>query len=146
LWRLGCDDKSPHPNKQGSAIHRDQDTAANMYMLPSIKCTVGFLHAAAGFPTKDTWFQAILKGYYKTWPGNTHTVWCHFPNNAVEIQKGRMKKQCQNVQSTKLSIVLDPDDDIETEQHISKQQLLVKVINATKTIYTDQTGRFMVQK
>ena len=53
-----------------------------------------------------------------------------------------MKKQCQNVRSTKQRIV---DDLADNTHHLSKQQILVKVINATQIVYTDQTGCFPVQ-
>ncbi len=34
--------------------------------LPSIKQTVRYLHAAAGFPVKDTWIKAIKAGNFNT--------------------------------------------------------------------------------
>jgi hypothetical protein len=59
--------------------------------------TIRYLHAAAGFPTKDFWIKAIKSGNYATWPGITaKAVNRHFPE-LVETQKGHMKKQRQNV-------------------------------------------------
>ena len=43
----------------------------NIYNLPSTAQAIKFLHAAAGYPTKDTWIAAINAGNYVTWPGLT---------------------------------------------------------------------------
>ena len=47
--------------------------------------------------------KAIKMNNYATWPGvNAKTVRNHYPDESVEVQKGQMKKQRQNVQSTKV--------------------------------------------
>ena len=47
--------------------------------------------------------KAIEMNNYATWPGvNAITVRKHYPDESVEVQKGHMKKQRQNVQSTKV--------------------------------------------
>jgi hypothetical protein len=49
LWRLSKDEMN--------STHSTQDTtevAANVYTLPSIKQAIRYLHAVAGFPTKDS--------------------------------------------------------------------------------------------
>jgi hypothetical protein len=43
-------------------------TEPHVYNLPLISQTVKYLHAAAGFPVKDTWTKAIKAGNYNTWP------------------------------------------------------------------------------
>jgi hypothetical protein len=122
-----------------------KESAASVYSLPSIRHTIRYLHAAAGFPTKDTWLKAIENGHYKTWPGLTvAAVKKHFPES-VETQKGHMKKQRQNVRSTKQKMIEEPTESVELTRTITKHNLLVKVVNATETIFTDQTGRFPVQ-
>jgi hypothetical protein len=65
--------------------------------------------------------QAIKARNYVTWPTLTpKTVRKHF-TESVEVQKGHMKQQCQNIQSTKIKI--EPDDkpipDLETHVVIS---------------------------
>ena len=66
---------------------------ANVYSLPSTSQTIKYLHAAAGYPVKDTWIKAIKSGNYTTWPGLTATAACkHFPESD-ETQKGHMKHQ-----------------------------------------------------
>jgi hypothetical protein len=37
------------------------------------------------------------------------------------------------------------DEDVELERSIKKHNIMVKVINAHNTMFTDQTGRFPVQ-
>jgi hypothetical protein len=71
---------------------RAKEQANNAYDLPSIKQTVRYLHAAAGFPVKDTWIKAIEAGNFNTWPTITpKTVQRYFPESD-ETQKGHMKK------------------------------------------------------
>jgi hypothetical protein len=56
-----------------------------------------------------------------------------------------MKKQCQNVWSTKQKVTQNADVADELTHVLGCQHSMVKVINATRTIYTDQTGWFPVQ-
>jgi hypothetical protein len=106
--------------------------------------TIRYLHAAAGFPPKDTWIKAIKNGHYKTWPGLTvEAVNKYFPES-IETQKGHLKKQRQNVRSTKQRLEEIPEEE-ELTRVITKQNIMVKVVNATETIYTDQTGMLPVQ-
>ncbi len=141
LWRASYDEKKPI-----STSHCKTEAAASAYNLPSISQTIRYLHAAAGFPAKDTWIKAINNGNYKTWPGITaKLVSKHFPES-VETQKGHMKKQRQNVRSTKEKVIISAaSDNEELTRATSKQNIMVKVINADATVYTDQTGRFPVQ-
>jgi hypothetical protein len=68
-----------------------------VYNLPSTAQAIKFLHAAAGYPVKETWISAINFGNYVTWLGLTaKAVRRHFPESD-ETQKGHMKKQRQNV-------------------------------------------------
>jgi hypothetical protein len=61
--------------------------AANVYSLPSISWVIRYLHAAAGFPTKDSWLKAIANGHYITWPGVTlNNVQKYFPKS-IETEK-----------------------------------------------------------
>ncbi len=40
----------------------------NVYKLPSTEPTIRYLHAAVGFPTKESWLNAIRQGNYNSWP------------------------------------------------------------------------------
>jgi hypothetical protein len=141
LLRASCDEKKPIRVSQ-----TDNETAANVYNLPSIPQTIRYLHAAAGFPTKDSWIKAINNGNYKTWPGITaKAVSKHYPES-VETQKGHMKKQRQNVRSTKQKVIVEAtSEDGELTHADIKQNIMVKIMNVDATVYTDQTGRFPVQ-
>jgi hypothetical protein len=91
-----------------------QEVAENVYSLPSIPQTIRYLHVAAGFPTKNPWIKAIKHGNYTMFPGiMAEAVNKHFPES-VETQKRHMKKQRQNVRSTKQKLILDEStEDVE---------------------------------
>jgi hypothetical protein len=106
---LGFNEKSssikPDKDNPSATTTHTNDSAANVYTLLSIKQAVRFLHAAAGFPTMDSWLKAVELGHYRSLPGiDAHSIWKHFPHESVEIQKGHMKKQRQNVWSTKQKV------------------------------------------
>ena len=142
LWWASCDQKKPI-----GVSPSNMEVAATAYNLPSIAQMIWYLHAAAGFPAKDTWIKAINSGNYKTWPGITAKAVCkHFPES-IETQKEHMKKQWQNVRSTKQKAVLDTatTETNELTQALAKQSIIVKVVNVDTMVYTDQTGWFPVQ-
>jgi phosphopantetheinyl transferase (holo-ACP synthase) len=112
---------------------RSQETAANVYSLPSIAQVIKYQHAAAGFPIKETWLKAIVCGYYASWPGVTATNVKKYCPKYVETQKGHMKKQRQNVQLMKVRITDDDNDDIELDRTLKKHNIMVKVIHAHNT-------------
>jgi hypothetical protein len=87
------------------------EEANNVHSLPSIPQTIIYLHAAAGFPVKETWTDTIRAGNFITWPSlTTLAVYKHFPDSN-ETQKCHMKKQCQGVRSTKLKENTRSDDE-----------------------------------
>jgi hypothetical protein len=116
----------------------------NVYELPSIKPTIRYLHAAAGFPTKKSWLKAIRRGNYNSWPLiNVKNVTCYFPKSE-ETQKGHIHGQRQGVRSTKKK---QWDDNvtsipIEPTPHICKGDVVICVYNLKSTMYTNQTGLF----
>ncbi len=120
-----------------------------MYDIPSINQTIKYLHAAAGYPVKDTWVKAINAGNYTTWPGLTVTAARkHFPESN-KTQKGQMKRQQQRVRSTRTLQTITEDD----EEHITPnsgespapkpkkvQDMYIKIHNASETMHTNQPG------
>jgi hypothetical protein len=122
---------------------------ANVYDLPSVNQMIKYLHAAAGYPVKDTWVKAINAGNYITWPGLTATaVRKHFPESD-ETQKGHMKRQQQRLQSTrKLQITMGDDEDHtipnSDESTAPKprkmRDMYIKIHNASETMHTNQPG------
>ncbi len=123
-----------------------QEGASNVYSLPSIPQVIKYLHAAVGFPTKDTWVKAIKNGNLVSWSGLTvDAVNTHFPES-IETQQGHMKKQRQNVRSTKQKQIVDEtSEDKVLTRAMAKHNILVKVLNAHNTVYSNQTGRLSVQ-
>ena len=98
----GCKNKGEKLWTISTKDEQNNKQANNVYNLPSIKQTVKYLHAAAGFPVAETWIKAIKAGNYNTWPTITpEVVRRHFPE-LDETQKGHMKKQCQGVRSTRV--------------------------------------------
>ena len=115
-----------------------KERANKVYDLPSITQAVRYLHAAAGFPTQETWIKAIKKGNYNTWPTITPTVVRrHFPESD-ETQKGHMKRQRQGVRSTRVREETEPD----LPAIPKAKDIYIKIHNAHETMHTDQTGRF----
>jgi hypothetical protein len=54
----------------------------NMYELHSIKLTIRYLHAAAGFPVEKMWLKAIQQGNNNSWPLiNIMNVARYFPES-----------------------------------------------------------------
>ena len=69
LWMISTTHKSDN-----------KEEANNVYSLPLIPHIIQYLHAAAGFPGKETWLKAIIAGDYVTWPGlTTIAIRKHFP-------------------------------------------------------------------
>lgn len=123
--------------KQEEKIH-------NVYSLPSTSQSIRYLHAAAGFPVKETWLNAIAAGNYITWPGLTiAAVRKHCPD-ADETQKGHMKKQRQGVRSTRIKEKSGSNDTsfIESSPPKKLKDVYVKLFNVSETMHSDQTGRF----
>ena len=113
-----------------------------------------YLHAAAGFPTKETCIKAIHNGNYLWWSLiNVKNVNKHLPESE-EIQKGHMLNQRQGVRSTK-SLQAgkssdykrdDPEIDGDTNEVIeNKQDIFIAVHDPKDTMNTDQKGKFLVR-
>jgi hypothetical protein len=68
-----------------------------LFDLPSTKQTALWYHAAAGYPEKETFLDAICKGNYATWPGLTVKMMSrHFPE-LIETKKGHKKRARQGI-------------------------------------------------
>ncbi len=78
------------------------DKANAIFDLPSTRQSLMYFHAAAGFPVKETFLDAVCARNYATWPGLTTTLIAkHFPDSD-ETQKGHMKGQRKGVRSTRV--------------------------------------------
>ena len=64
-----------------------------------------FLHGAAFSPTTSTFLRAIQRGHFITWTGlTTELVTKNLPKAIMATNKGHLRGQQQNIQSTKLKI------------------------------------------
>eukprot|EP00804_Cyclotella_cryptica_P002902 CCRYP_021007-RA/>CCRYP_021007-RA protein AED:0.15 eAED:0.15 QI:0/0/0/1/1/1/5/0/1206 len=78
--------------KQSKPPRAHHNFAANVYELPSSQEVVWFLHAALGFPTKQTLLAAIRNNQLMPFPGLTaEAVAKHFPESD-KTQKGHMRQ------------------------------------------------------
>ena len=69
------------------------------------------MHAAAGFPVKETWKRVVWAGNYTTWPGlSVKSIQKYFPDDAEETLKGYMRGQRQGFRSTKERREKEPND------------------------------------
>jgi hypothetical protein len=84
----------PNRPAPSEAIH-------NIYELKTQPELIRYLHAAAGFPTKPTWYKAVKNGQFVSWPGLTAAaVAKHFPESEETI-KGHARKTRSGLRSTK---------------------------------------------
>ena len=72
LWQSALrPDQQP---AQQTNLHTSTAASFVAFDLPNAKALVLFYHAAAGFPVKSTWLEAIKEGEYSTWPGLSHNT------------------------------------------------------------------------
>ncbi len=94
------------------------ETLNVIFDLPSARKTFLWYHASAGFPTKETFVNAVRKGNYATWPRLTVTlINRYFPDSDKTI-KGHLKGQHQGIRSTK---------QIALEKIIKNEQVRIKI-------------------
>ena len=71
------------------------------YIPRAIPDLITYLHAAAGYPVKQTWIRAIKQGHYIGWPGLTAERVHKFLTPKIEIAMCHMHKIKQGTKSTK---------------------------------------------
>jgi len=121
-----------------------------VYELKTQPELVRYYHAAAGFPTKPLWLEAINNKQYASWPGLTwEAVNKHFPESK-ETLKGHGRKTRSGLRSTKTSIQNDDDEEIVETLHLPRpatkhKEAIIRIYDlsdkAERLMYTDQTGR-----
>ena len=156
LWRIPLQQEINNLNTDTVIMTEEQmkqtfgERILSVQNLPSKSEHVKYLHAALGFPTRETWLAATRAGFLTSWPGlNVTTINKHFPESD-ETQKGHMKHQRKNLRSTKRPIV-DAKYSEEEKKEIEKalkaiqqkhRDIYIRVWEEKELIYTDQTGRF----
>ena len=105
-----------------------------------------FYHAACFSPTKSTFVDAIKRNAFASWPGITvDLVNKYLPRTEATI-KGHIRQQYKGNKSTRMQqevliMTQQSPPEILTEQ---THQLLLKVTECSRKIYTYQTGRFPI--
>ena len=126
------------------------ETINSVYELRSQNEIIRFYHAAAGYPTKATWIDAVNRGYFASWPGlKADLIRRHFPESE-ETQKGHMRAARSGIRSTKKKPTIQEEAEEEESTHPepqSKQRdIFVKILDTQdelhSKIFTDQTGPF----
>ena len=84
----------PNRPAPAEAIH-------NVYELKTQPELIRYLHAAAGFPTKPTWYKAVKNGQFTSWPGLTAPAVAKYFPESEETIKGHARKMRSGLRSTK---------------------------------------------
>jgi hypothetical protein len=99
MWTLNLNPEATISNQEVPTA--PPETLNIIFDLPSACKTFLWYHASAGFPTKETFVDAVRKGNYATWPKLTVTlINCYFPD-LDETIKGHLKGQRQGIHLTK---------------------------------------------
>ena len=77
------------------------EAVCNVYELKTQPELVRYYHAAAGFPTKPTWLQAIKNNHYASWTGLTYEGVSKYYPESNETNKGHGRKLKSGQRSTK---------------------------------------------
>jgi hypothetical protein len=156
LWRVPLIEQVTNVNTQTRLLTEEEmrqsveEGALSVYNLPSKAEAVRYLHAALGFPTKETMLAAARAGFLTSWPGlNVTAIHKHFPES-IETQKGHMKHQRQGVRSTKIPIIqadVTEEDRLAIEQEMKalkqkQRDIYIKIWEEKELVYSDQTGKF----
>ncbi|KAL7505054.1 hypothetical protein ACHAXN_003252 [Cyclotella atomus] len=156
LWRVPLVNNVTNVNTETKILLQDEanqtfrERTLSVYNLPSKAESIKYLHAALGFPTKETLLAATRAGFLTSWPGlNVTAINKHFPES-VETQKGHMKHQRQGVRSTKIpklqaDITMEERIELEKEMKALRQKhrdIFIQVYEEKDLVYSDQTGKF----
>ena len=92
VWKMGL---KPRDNTGATTNKFSTESINARFDLPSTKQTALWYHAAAGWPEKEMFLNAIHKGNYAMWPGLTVKMMSrHFPES-IETKKGHMNRSRQ---------------------------------------------------
>jgi len=152
LWKMNLDlDYKILGQMSSDQFIAGVDEANAIFNLPNSRQPLMYFHAAAGFPTKESFMDAVQAGNYTTWPGLTTTLISKHVPDSDETQKGHMKGQRKGVRSTKvkqasaIKIKSGTEDSPPKLVAIRKlNDIYVKIYELAETIHTDQTGAFSV--
>ena len=71
LWRIPLKYTILNENMDTIIIDRPNlgEAISHIFELSSTENAIKYMHAAAGFPVKETWIRGVRVGNYITWPG-----------------------------------------------------------------------------
>ena len=147
LWKMNLDlDYEILGRESSYQFIAGVDEANAIFDLPNSWQSLMYFHVAVGFPTKESFTDAVRAGNYARWPGLTTTLIAkHFPDSD-ETQKGHMKRQRKGVRSTN-EIKFEPGTGDTPPKLVPIRKLnniFVKIYELSETIHTEQTGAFPV--
>jgi hypothetical protein len=153
LWKLDLD-AGTHDTRDETNIQATDETVNAIFDLPNNQQTMLYYHASAGFPTKESFLDAVRAGNYATWPGLTTAIISKHFLDSGKTQKGHMKGQCQGVRSTKQKalehivtreqhIKIEPGTEDSPKAQIKQHDnIFIWIVDLGNTIHSDQTGAF----
>jgi hypothetical protein len=149
LWELPLE--PPQTTNSDTRSAATQPETNNVISdLPSARQTLLWYHAAADFPTKETFSNVVSIGNYSTWPGlTTKMIHHHFPDSN-ETVRGHLKGQQQGIRSTKQKALNKLIEMVATSLQLATlKSSIVKhfdifmcIEDLSDTIHSDQMGRF----
>jgi hypothetical protein len=124
LWRIPLKENVANENTDTLLIQRPMPNEAisHVFELPSTEKTIAYYHAAAGFPTKETWISAVRAGNYNTWPMLTVKAIQKYYPETDETPKGHMRSERKGLRST------------QTKVQVKKKQVFVPLEPKKKTL------------
>jgi hypothetical protein len=113
----------------------------------TIANTIKFLHQACCSPATSTFLTAIQNGQFTTWPMLTSkNVYKYLPQSEATAI-GHINQSRKNTRSTKTKItsILRPEPKTHTTQTDKTYANVMECHSPTGQIYSNKTGRFLVQ-
>jgi hypothetical protein len=98
MWMLNLNPETAISNQEVPTA--PPETLNVIFDLPSAHETFLWYHASVGFPTKETFVDAVCKGNYATWPKLTVTLINRYFPDLNKTIKGHLKDQRQGIHST----------------------------------------------
>jgi hypothetical protein len=123
--------------------HIPEPIANNVYELRNTGALVHYLQKALCSPTKSAMLQAVKDGHLITWPGLAEDAINKHLKLTLATAMGHMNQRRQNIRSTSKAPIEKqptPDADLGTKTH-----LVYAVLVDQGQLYTDLTGKFLVQ-
>ncbi len=149
LWELPLEPLQTTSSDTRS-LATQPETINVIFDLPSARQALLWYHAAAGFPTKETFSDAVCAGNYSTLPGLTaKMIHCHFPDSNKTV-RGLLKGQQQGIRSTKQKALNKLVETAAASLHsatlkapiVKHSDIFVCIEDLSDTIHSDQTGGF----